>query len=210
MDGTDDNNSKTDKKASELLKASSACGSVAGAASGAVLISAQSFTHSFGQNQRMVCLTFSDGGDGDTIEAKMPESPVVFPGDYMLFLVSRRGRPSHSIHIRVVGKDHHYTNDIALPPTWETVCADMRKGNGKDKRNNSAGGGASNIFSRSPAYILLLVIALALFALAAWLWRTGRLRRMCGGDGGGDADVKLGHFYPRQPSISGKQQYAKL
>jgi hypothetical protein len=70
---------------------------------GAALVAVQAFTHSYGQNQRYVRLPIRNC-TASAVVVDVPPSPIVFPGQYHLFLVSREGVPSVSRNVLVRNK----------------------------------------------------------------------------------------------------------
>ena len=60
---------------------------------GASLVSVQSMTHSYGQNQRYVRLNILQLSNSK-VTVQIPSMPVVVPGEYYLFLINKNGVPS--------------------------------------------------------------------------------------------------------------------
>ena len=72
------------------------------ASKGVALLASQAFTHSYGENQRYVrlkVLSSSTDGSRGSITAELPHYPVIFPGQYLLFLTNTDGAPSVARHV---------------------------------------------------------------------------------------------------------------
>jgi hypothetical protein len=69
---------------------------------GAALLGLGATTHSFDQNGRYVPLDVGRGSDGSILLRSPVDELVAPPGDYLLFLVSAAGVPSHGTPVRVV------------------------------------------------------------------------------------------------------------
>ena len=70
------------------------------ATKGVALLAVQDFTHSYGENQRYVVLPISSFAGG-LVTVSVPSSPIVFDGQYLLFLLSADGVPSVGLSVRV-------------------------------------------------------------------------------------------------------------
>jgi hypothetical protein len=71
---------------------------------GVALLAVQSFTHSYGQNQRYIPLPILSSENGVVVIA-LPPSPILLPGHYHLFVMSNLGKVSSSIHAKVIEND---------------------------------------------------------------------------------------------------------
>jgi hypothetical protein len=97
---------------------------------GVVLMGLQSFTHAFDMEQRYIPLEYADeesnktatngaSGNGDTsavVRVRVPAAPALQPGEYLLFLVSASGVPSHALHAHVLDMDESLQSAYAYPP----------------------------------------------------------------------------------------------
>lgn len=67
---------------------------------GVALITPSAFTHSYDQRQRHILLTIVR--QSPTLVVDVPSSPMLFPGHYLLFLISDKGVPcGQAIHVAV-------------------------------------------------------------------------------------------------------------
>eukprot|EP00455_Lapot_gusevi_P042681 TRINITY_DN5097_c0_g1_i3.p1 TRINITY_DN5097_c0_g1~~TRINITY_DN5097_c0_g1_i3.p1 ORF type:complete len:595 (-),score=209.04 TRINITY_DN5097_c0_g1_i3:89-1837(-) len=71
---------------------------------GVGLLAASSFTHAYDHAQRYVPVVYRvvEDSNGMSVEFDVPPSPMAYPGQYRLFLVSADGVPSHGIATSIV------------------------------------------------------------------------------------------------------------
>jgi len=111
---------------------------------GAVLMAASSSSHGQDSNQRAVPLAWADaesnrsatrgglnsnhpiaGADGSDspllLRVRLPDVPVLVPGEYLLFLISAAGVPSSGLHVRVLGPSESAASAYAYPAARESL-----------------------------------------------------------------------------------------
>jgi len=99
---------------------------------GVVLMALQAFTHAFDANQRYIPLEYDDQESNGTacaprpatasagtapvlLRLRVPPSPAIIPGEYLLFLVSADGVPSEALHARVLAAEESAVSAYDYP-----------------------------------------------------------------------------------------------
>jgi hypothetical protein len=86
--------------------------------SSAVLVRDGSVTHAFGMDQREVALSFTAASGALTVTSP-PNSNIVPPGYYMLFILNQSGVPSVASFVRVTSASPDFS--VAATPSSQTV-----------------------------------------------------------------------------------------